>query len=185
MRLRIRDTDSGQVQMKKLDALAHLLTNPVLPKANRFWSGADVVIAFAPQPDQSLRSFHPRDRKVLTEHGLEVSYFFEVLREPFYEEAHIDHSSKIEVFLRLARAADACLREEPDATAHLVCAAVLREAYAMAKQIDEGEFASLLRAEGNRIGNDLTLAGQRTGFSSIKETIEFFRARSIQIYGRV
>ena len=170
--------------MKKLDELAHLLANPVLPKASRHWSVADVVIAFAPQPDQ-WRSSYPRDREVLTEHALEVSYFFEVLRDPFYEEALIDHCSKIEFFGRLATAAEAGLLEQPDATAHLVCAAVLREAYAMAKQIDKGEFDFLIDFEGNQIGDELTLAGRRTGYSSIKETIEFFRGRSIQIHETV
>ena len=169
--------------MKKLDELAHLLTNPVLPKASRHWSGANVLIASVPQPDHLRRSFYPRDREVLTEHALEVSYFFEVLRDPFYEEALIDHCSKIALFGRLATAAEACLLEQPDATAHLVCATVLREAYAMAKQMDEGEFASLIVAEGNQIGDDPTRFGQGTGYSSIKETIEFFRERSIQIHG--
>ena len=171
--------------MKKLDELAHLLANPVLPKANRYWSRADVVIASAPRSDDFWRSFHPRDRKILTEHALEVSYFFEVLRDPFYEEALIDHCCKIEFFGRLATAADACLLEQPDATAHLVCAAVLREAYAIAKQIDEGEFDFLIVSEGNQIADDLTLPGLRIGYSSIKETIEFFRGRGIQIHGTV
>jgi hypothetical protein len=66
-----------------------------------------------------------------------------------------------------------------------VCAAVLREAYAMAKHIDKGEFDFLIVAEGNQIGDDLTLAGRRTGYSSIKETIEFFRGRGIKIYEAV
>src|ERR1700739_805305 len=105
--------------MKKLDELSHLLANPVLPKASRHWSGANVLIASAPQPDHLRRSFHPRDREVLTEHALEVSYFFEALRE-----ALIDHCSKIAFFWRLATAAEACLLEQPDATAHLVCASV-------------------------------------------------------------
>jgi len=39
-----------------------------------------------------------------------------------------------------------------DATAHLVCAAVLREAYALAKQMDEGEFEFLIASKGNQIG---------------------------------
>jgi hypothetical protein len=169
--------------MKKLHELAHLLANPVLPKARRDWSGADVVIASAPQADHLRSSFYPRDREVLTEHALEVSYFFEVLRDQFYEEALIDHCSKIEFFGRLATAADACLLEQPDATAHLVCAAILREAYSMAKQMDEGEFDFLIVAEGNQIADDLTLPGQRTGYSSIKETIDFFRGCGIQIYG--
>jgi hypothetical protein len=171
--------------MKKLDELARLLANPVLPKASRQWSGADVLIASAPQPENLMRSFSPRDREVLTEHALEVSYFFEVLRVPFGEEALLDHRSKIEFFARLAAAADACLLEQPDASAHLVCAAVLREGYAVAKKIDEGEFASSIVAEGNQIGDDLTRAGQRTGYSSIKETVEFFRGRGIRIHGTV
>ena len=171
--------------MKKLDELAHLLANPVLPKASRLWSEADVVIASAPQPDDLRRSSNPKDREVLTEHALELTYFFEVLRDRFCEEAPIDHCSKMEFFGRLAAAADACLLEQPDATAHLVCAAVLREAYAMAKQMDEGEFYFLTAAEGNQIGHDPTRFGQRTGYSSVKETIEFFRVRDIQIHGTV
>jgi hypothetical protein len=85
----------------------------------------------------------------------------------------------------LAAAAEACLLEQPDATAHLVCAAVLREAYSMAKQMDEGEFGFLIVAEGNLSGDDPTLPGQRTRYLSIKETIEFFRGRGMQIHGTV
>ena len=171
--------------MKKLDELAHLLANPVLPKASRHWSEANVLIASAPQPDHLRKAFYPRAREVLTEHALEISYFFEVLRDPLYEEALIDHCSKIEFFGRLATAAEACLLEQPDATAHLVCATVLREAYAMAKQMDEGEFASLIVAEGNQIGDNPTLTEQRTEYSNIKETIQFFSGRGIQIHGTV
>ena len=159
--------------MKKLDELAHLLANPVLPKASRLWSEADVVIASAPQPDDLRRSSNPKDREVLTEHALELTYFFEVLRDRFCEEAPIDHCSKMEFFGRLAAAADACLVEQADATAHLVCAAILREAYAVTKQMDERD----------QIADNLTFPGQRTRYSSIKETIDFFRGRGIQIHG--
>ena len=141
------------------------------------------MIASAAQPDYLGRSFYSRDREVLTEHALEVSYFFEVLRDPFYEEALIDQRSKIEFFERLAVVVDACLVEQPDASAHLVCAALLREAYALAKQMDEGEFEFLIASKGNQIADDLVLPGQRTGYSSIKEMIEFFRGRGIQIQG--
>jgi hypothetical protein len=171
-----------ETQMKKLHELAHLLANCVLPKASCHWSGAGLVIASASQPDHLRKSFYPGDREVLTEHALEVSYFFEVLRDPFYEESLIDHS-KIEFFGRLAAAAGACLLEQPDATAHLVCAAVLREAYAMARQIDEGEFEIFTVTEGNQIAEDLTVPGEQIGYSGIKETIEFFRGRGIQIHG--
>ena len=82
--------------MKKLDELAHLLVQSVLPKASRHWSEANVVISSAPQPERLTRSLYPRDREILTEHALEVSYFFEVLRDPFYEEVLMDHCSKIE-----------------------------------------------------------------------------------------
>jgi hypothetical protein len=171
--------------MNKLDELAHLLANPVLPKASRHWSEANVVISSAPQPERLTRSLYPRDREILTEHALEVSYFLEVLRDPFYEESLINHCSKIEFFGRLASAADACLLEQPDVTAHLVCAAVLREAYAMAKQIGEGEFDFLIGSKGNQVGEERTLAGKRTGYSGIKETIDFFRERGVQIRGTV
>ena len=53
----------------------------------------------------------------------------------------------------------------------------------MAKKMDEGEFAASIAAEGNQIRDDLTVAGQRTGYASIKETLEFFRGRSVQIHG--
>ena len=53
----------------------------------------------------------------------------------------------------------------------------------MAEQLDEGDFATLVAAEGNQIGDDLTLVGQRIGYVSIKETIEFFSGRGIQIHG--
>jgi hypothetical protein len=168
--------------VKKLDELAHLLANPVLPKASCHWSGVGVFIASAPQPDHLRRSFYARDREVLTEHALEVSYFFEVLRDSFDEVALIDHRSKIELFRRLTAATEACLLERPDVTAHLVCAAVLREAYAVAKRLDEGECDFLIVAEGNQIGDGLTLGGQQTGFRSIKEAIEFFRGRGNRIY---
>ena len=112
-----------------------------------------------------------------------MSYFFEVLTDPFYEEALIDQRSKIEFFERLAVVVEACLLEQPDATAHLACAAVLREAYALAKQMDEGEFDFLISSKGNQIADDLVLPGQRTGYSSIKEMIEFFRGRGIQMQG--
>jgi hypothetical protein len=169
--------------MRKLHELAHLLANPVLPKASHYWSGADVVIASAPQHDHLRSSLYPRGREVITEHGIEFSYFYEVLGDHLYEEALIDHCSKIEFFGRLATAADACLLEQPDATAHLVCASILREAYAMAKLMNESELDFLIVVQGNQITDDLTLPGQRTGYSSIKETIDFFRGRNIQIYG--
>jgi hypothetical protein len=171
--------------MQKLHELAHLLVNPVLPRAGRYWSGEGVVIASAPLPDHLRRPFYPRDREVLTQHALEVSYFFEVLRDDFYKEALIDQCSKIEFFGRLATAADACLLEQPDATAHFVCAAILREAYAIAKQIDESELDFLIVAEGNQIKDDRTTGGQRIGYSSIRETIGFFRESGIKIHGTV
>jgi hypothetical protein len=55
----------------------------------------------------------------------------------------------------------------------------------MAKQLDEGEFAASIAVEGNQLGDNLTLVGQRTGYASIKETIEFFSGRGIQIHGTV
>jgi hypothetical protein len=171
--------------MRKLHELARLLANPVLPRAAGYWSWADVVIASAPLPDHLRSSFHPGGREVITEHALEVSYFFEVLRDDFYEEASIDQSSKIRFFGRLAAAADACLLEQPDTTAHLVCAAVLRQAYAMAKQTDTSKSDFSIVAGENEITDDQTLSEHRLGYSSITETIEFFHGRGVQIHSTV
>jgi hypothetical protein len=115
-----RSANTSNFQMKKLDELAHLLANPVFPMASRRWSEADVVISSAPQPEHLTRSLYPRDREILTEHALEVSYFREVLRGPSYEESLVNHCSKIEFSGRLAGAAPACLLEWSDVTAHLV-----------------------------------------------------------------
>lgn len=169
--------------MTKLDELAHLLAEPVLPKASSYWAGADVVVAFSPPPDPFWNSYYPRDREVFTEHALELSFFFEFLRDAFYDEGRIDHCSKIEFFGRLANATGACLLEHRDASAHMLCAVVLHEAYAMAKQMDEGAFDYLVLAKGNQIADDLALPGQRTGYSGLKETIKFFLGRGIQIHG--
>jgi hypothetical protein len=105
------------------------------------------------------------------------------VRDLFYEEVLIDHRSKIEFFGRLAAAADACLSEQPDATAHLVYAAVLRGAYSMAKQMDEDKFDFLIVAEGNQIADHLALPRQRIGYSSVEEMISFFCGRGIHIHG--
>ena len=53
----------------------------------------------------------------------------------------------------------------------------------MAKQVDEDKFDFLIVAEGNQITDDRTLPGQRIGYSSIRETIDFFRGSGIQIHG--
>jgi hypothetical protein len=51
------------------------------------------VISSALQPEHFKRSLNPRDREILTERTLEVSYFFEVLRDPFREPL-FDRASK-------------------------------------------------------------------------------------------
>jgi hypothetical protein len=65
------------------------------------------------------------------------------------------HSSKIEFFGQLATAADACLLEQSNATPHLVSAAILREAYAIAEQMDESELDFFIVTEGNPPADDL------------------------------
>ena len=51
------------------------------------------MISSALQPEHFKRSLNPRDREILTERTLEVSYFFEVLRDPFREPL-FDRASK-------------------------------------------------------------------------------------------
>jgi hypothetical protein len=115
--------------MKKLEELAHLLANPLLPKTSRHWSWSDVLTASVPKPDHLRRSFYPRDSEVLTERALEVSYFFDVLRDPLYEEALIDHCSKIEFFGAWRPRQRHAFSNSPMRLRIWLCAAVLREAY--------------------------------------------------------
>ena len=99
---------------------------------------------------------------------------FARLRNAFYAEARLDGCSKIEFFGRLANAANRCLHREPAATAQLLCAAVLHEAFAIYDEMEDGGFEYLAVAFGNQIVDDYVDEARRSGFMSVDETMAFF-----------
>jgi len=114
-----------------------------------------VVITSTPPPKESGPGFYPEPRYVLTPYSLELSWFFQKLRDAFYAEDRIDGASKIEFFGRLANAANRYRQYATGPTsAHHLCAAVLHEAFAIYREMEEGSFKSLAVASGNEIADD-------------------------------
>ncbi|MEW5706520.1 MAG: hypothetical protein AB1743_06960 [Actinomycetota bacterium] len=143
--------------IQQLYQLENEVSRSSIPCASRPWSGADVVISkTTPQsaPQSKGRGFYPDPRYVITEHALEVSGLFERLRDAFYAENRLDSCSKIEFFGRLANAANRCLQRIENPTAHQVCDAVLREAFAIYEEMEKGTFQCFDTAIGNEIVGD-------------------------------
>jgi len=127
--------------MRTIDELERLKTaveEPSLPKATIEWGGADVVITSqAPEPEAG--GFYSEPLYVVTPHALELSWLFEQLRDAFYAEDRLDSFTKLAFFEGLARAANARLEKEPDATAHALSAAVLAEAFSIYSEMESGD----------------------------------------------
>jgi hypothetical protein len=70
---------------------------------------------------------------------MSLGLFWMVLRPEGQEDSTPGFQPRVST---LANAAEACLFEQPDAIAHLLCAGVFREIFAMVKQMDEGELTS-------------------------------------------
>lgn len=171
--------------MRTTDELRRLegeLSGGPLPRAEREWGGADVIISKA-SPTPSGGGFYPEPRYVVTPHALELSWLFESLRDAFYAESRLDGCSKIEFFGRLANAANRCLVRESDADANLLCAAVLHEAFAILDEMDEGSFQCLGIAIGNEIVDDYVDEAMRSGFLSVEDTLAFFASHGVEVGG--
>lgn len=113
-----------------------------------------MVIAKQPPVAPSLNAFYPEPHSVVTEHALELSWLFEVLRDAFYAENRLDGCSKIEFFGRLANTANRCLSRQPEVDAGALCSAVLGEAFAIYGEMEAGRFERLPLAVGNSIADD-------------------------------
>ena len=122
----------------ELTRLGGVLESASLPRADRCWGGADVIISEEPAHEPVPNSFYPEARYVVTAHAHELSWLFVELRDAFYAEELIDGCSKIEFFGRLANAANRCLHSSPDASAKLLCEAVLHEAFAILEEMKGG-----------------------------------------------
>lgn len=166
---------------EELSRLEKVLVGEKIQKAQQEWNGADVVIT-QNAPQRTEGGFYPEPRYVISLHSLELSWLFEALRDAFYNDNCIDSCSKIEFFGRLANAANRFMQRSPKCiTAHLLCAAVLHEAFAIYEEIEEGTFQCLLVAIGNEIVDDYVDEALRTGFIGTENTLAFFKSHGVEV----
>jgi hypothetical protein len=141
------------------------------------WQGADVVItneikAFAKD------GFYPEPRYVLTPHVRELSWLFEQLRDLFID---LDGYGawKEEFFGRLGNMARRFNQKSTGAPVTSLLLAVLHEAYAIAEEMQDGEFHFLPVAIGNQIYDDLIESAERDGFLTVAETEKYFQGKGL------
>ena len=141
------------------------------------WQGADVVITNKP-PIVKEDSFYPAPRYVVTAHSSELSWLFEQVRNIFIE---IDDYGflKEEIFGRLGNTANRFLAKNPEADTDETLLAVMHEAFAIAEEIRDGEFAALMVTSGNQILDDLISESEKGGFLTVEETKAYFKDKGI------
>jgi len=141
------------------------------------WQGADVVITNKP-PIIEEGGFYPAPRYVVTSHASELSWLFEQVRDIFIE---IDDYGflKEEIFGRLGNTANRFLAKNPEANADATLLAVMHEAFAIAEEIRDGEFAALMVTSGNQILDDLISESEKSGFLTVEETKAYFKDKGI------
>ena len=128
--------------------------------SSSMWQGADVVITNKPPIIQD-GGFYPAPRYVVTSHASELSWLFEQVRNIFME---IDGYGvlKEEIFGRLGNLANRFLSRNPDANAGETLLAVMHETFAIAEEIQNGEFVTLIITSGNQILDDLIFDDARS-----------------------
>ena len=145
--------------------------------SSSMWQGADVVITNKP-PIIEDGGFYPAPRYVVTSHASELSWLFEQVRNIFME---IDGYGvlKEEIFGRLGNLANRFLSRNPDANAGETLLAVMHETFAIAEEIQDGEFVTLMVTSGNQILDDLISESEKGGFLTVEETRAYFRDKGI------
>ncbi len=141
------------------------------------WQGADVVITNK-MPEIQKGGFYPTARYVITSHPSELSWLFEQIRDVFKD---IDDYGflKEEIFGRLGNTANRFLSKNQDASASETLLAVMHEAFSIAEEIQDGEFATLMITSGNQILDDLIFESEKDGFLSVEETQAYFKDKGI------
>ncbi|MGE3978793.1 MAG: hypothetical protein AB7F94_14570 [Nitrospira sp.] len=167
--------------IEELKRLEELLEATHLPRASDEWAGADVVISMKAPHKQVAGGFYPEPRYVITSYSFELSWLFERVRDAFYIEERIDGCSKAEFFGRLANAANRCMQRSKVLTVHILCAAILHEAFAIYDEMEEGTFRCLAVASGNEIVDDYIDDALRTGYIGNDATAAFFRSRGVEM----
>jgi hypothetical protein len=124
----------------ELQRLRRVLAGSQLPRSEREWRGAGVIVTASARSDGGDAGASP-DIIVLTEHSRELSWLVEQLRDAFYAEDRVDFDSKYAFFRRLAEAANGSLKADPRASANDLCSAVLQEAFTIYDEMEQGTFA--------------------------------------------
>jgi hypothetical protein len=145
--------------------------------SSSLWQGADVVITIK-SPVIEEGGFYPAPRYVVTSHAAELSWLFEKIRDIFMQ---IDDYGflKQEIFGRLGNTANRFLSKNPNAHSRETLLAVMHEAFAIAEEIQDGEFATLVISSGNQILDDLISESEKEGFLTVEETKSFFKDKGI------
>ena len=171
------DTDRAR---RQLEELASSIAQGERPSAEAEWSGADVAIS-ARGPQSKPGSFYPQPRYVVTPDSLALSGLFEAMRDIFYDARLVDHCSKIELFGRLANAANRYIARAEEPSTLMLLQAVLHEGLAIVDEIEEGTFEYYTVALGNSIADDSVDEALRSGFLSPEDTRRFFLERGIEL----
>lgn len=127
-----------------IDALRSLVASSSVPRSDRPWRGAHVLITAHPLPaplPASIEAFYGPDRDIVTEHVLELSWLFERLRDAFID--LLDGCSKLEFYGRLQLAANRAIIADNSIDAPELCIAVLSEAAVMLAELSAGTFDCL------------------------------------------
>lgn len=167
----------GNARAKLSEIEGVLAQEGPLPRAQRLWGGADVVITSTQPQPPSGREFYPDPRFVVTRFAGNLSWLFEQLWDGF--RPLFDGATKIEFFGRLANAANRYLARTPDTDAKELLAAVLHEAYAIADDLADGSFTYLVVASGNMIYDDLIDEAEREGYMTPEESRRWLNERGL------
>jgi len=165
-------------ELRRLEAA---LASRPLPLNEQGWGGAGLVVSHEPMPEYEKNSWYGPAQWVTTDHALEASWFITRLWEAFNAEERLNSCSKFEFFGRLGEAIERCCDERPNASAQLVCAAVMREAIAIFDDMAAGSFAYLEFSPGGAIANDFLPEKGRNGYTTVAEAISFFAERGVEV----
>jgi len=140
------------------------------------WGGADVIIIDKSPLKKSKYSnwILPDPRYVITPFSHELSWLFKRLGLEAFR-SHIDGTSKIEFYGRLANMANRYKerlngKEENEKDLLL---AVLHEAFAILEEMEDGEFKYLSIAFGNEIYDDFIDSAEKEGYLGVEESKQF------------
>ena len=145
----------------------------------KLWQGADLII-LEKAPTQTKEGFYPEPRFVETQFGAELSWLFERCRDIFMGLEGYG-SWKEEFFGRLGNMANRAKERISPLSCQALLLAVLHESFAVAEEIEDGEFKHLPITAGNTIYDDLIEEVEREGYLGVEATRAYFANLGIEI----